>query len=101
MLEEMTATGLVASTEPYYLNAVSFAHGKQGIEPKAPPAAILYYFDFHQPIQYAFPLGAGTYRAELIDPWQMTIKPIDGNFTGKATLQLSGKPYQAIRFRSA
>jgi hypothetical protein len=100
LLEEMTATGLEASPEPYYLNAVSFAHGKKEIDPKAPPPAILYYFDFHQPIQYTFPLGAGSYRAELIDPWQMTIKPIDGSFSGKATLQLSGKPYQAIRFRS-
>jgi hypothetical protein len=68
---------------------------------KLPPAAILYYFDLHQPIQYTFPLGAGTYRAELIDPWQMTITPIAGTFSGKPTLQLPGKPFQAIRFRSA
>jgi len=62
--------------------------------------AIFYYFDFHQPIQYTFPLGAGGHRAELIDPWQMTINPIAGSFSGKATLQFPGKPYQAIRFRS-
>jgi hypothetical protein len=99
----MTATGLEASPEPYYLNAVSFAHGKQEgkqeIDPKATPVAILYYFDFHQPIQYTFPLGAGNYRAELIDPWQMSIVPIAGSFSGKATLQLPGRPFQAIRFR--
>ena len=101
LLEDTTATGLEASPEPYYLNAVSFAYRQQGVEPKAPAAAILYYFDFHQPIQYAFPLGAGRYRAELIDPWQMTITPIAGSFSGNATLQLPAKPYQAIRFRSA
>jgi hypothetical protein len=100
LLEETTTTGLEASPEPYYLNAVSFAHGQQGFEAKA-PAAILYYFDFHQPIQYTFPLGAGTYRAELIDPWQMTLTPVAGSFSGKPTLQLPGRPYQAIRFRSA
>jgi hypothetical protein len=101
LLEETTAIGLEASPEPYYLNAVSFAQSPQGVEAKLPPAAILYYFDFHQPIQYTFPLGAGMYRAEFIDPWQMTITPIAGRFSGKATLQLPGKPYQAIRFRSA
>jgi len=59
LLEETTIIGLEASPEPYYLNAVSFAHDQQGVEAKAAPAAILYYFDFHQPIQYTFPLGAG------------------------------------------
>jgi hypothetical protein len=101
LLEETTIIGLEASLEPYYLNAVSFAHDEQGVEAKAAPEAILYYFDFHQPIQYAFPLGAGTYRAELIDPWQMIITPIEGRFSGKPTLQLPGKPFQAIRFRRA
>ncbi len=101
LLEEMTATGLEASPEPYYLNAVSFARNQYGVDAKATPGAILYYFDFHQPIEYTFPLGAGTYRAELIDPWQMTITSIAGSFTGKPTLKLPGKPYQAIRFRSA
>jgi hypothetical protein len=31
---------------------------------------------------------------------QMTITPIAGSFSEKPTLQLPGRPYQAIRFRS-
>lgn len=99
LLEETTDIGLEASPDPYYLNAVSSARDPQGFEAKLPPSAILYYFDLHQPIQYTVPLGAATYRAELIDPWQMTITPIAGSFSGNATLKLSGRPSQAIRFR--
>src|SRR5262249_34959668 len=36
--------------------------------------AFLFYFDFHQPLYYDFPLpDAGKYRADLIDPWAMTV----------------------------
>jgi hypothetical protein len=99
LLEETTAIGLEASPEPYYLNAVSPSHDERGIETKVAPAAILYYFDFHQPVQYTFPLGDGTYQAELIDPWQMTITPMAGSFSGKAELRLPGTPFKAIRLR--
>jgi hypothetical protein len=99
LIEETTTTGLEASPDPYYLNAASSAHDQQGVDAKLPPAAILYYFDFHQPIQYTFPLGAGNYRADIIDPWQMTVTPIAESFTGHAALKLPGKPYQAVRFR--
>ncbi len=101
LLEETTTIGLEASPQPYYFNAVAFGQHSRSEEANLLPAvAILYYFDLHQPIQYTFPLGAGTYRAELIDPWQMTITPIAGSFSGKATLKLPGRPFQAIRFRS-
>ena len=99
LLEETTSIGLDASAEPYYLNAVAFAQGSQGVDQKLPAEAILYYFDFHQPIQYTFPLGTGSYHAELIDPWQMTITSIARNLSGNVMLQLPGKPFQAIRFR--
>ena len=99
LLEETTTIGIEASPEPYYLNAISPSHSRQGVEAKLAPAAILYYFDFHQPAQYTFPLGDGIYQAELIDPWQMTITTVAGSFSGKATLRLTGKPFQAIRFR--
>jgi hypothetical protein len=60
---------------------------------------LLYYFDFHQPLYYEFPLPEGRkYRAELIDPWTMTVTPVDGQFTGKSRVNLSGKPYLAVRF---
>jgi len=62
---------------------------------------ILYYMDFHQPIYYEFSLPEGSFSADLIDPWQMTVTPTQGSFSGKAKLRLSGKPYQAVRFRRA
>jgi hypothetical protein len=95
LVNETTTTGLNASANPYYLNAVSPAPG----DPKGAPAAILYYFDQHQPVQYTFPLPDGaTYAAELIDPWEMTTVSIPGTYSGKTTLMLPVKPYQALRF---
>jgi len=61
--------------------------------------AYLFYFDFHQPLYYDFPLPEKeSYRAELIDPWAMTITPVAGKFSGKSQLKLLGKPYMAVRF---
>ncbi len=60
----------------------------------------LYYFDFHRPAEYAFPLPEGvTFRAEMIDPWVMTRTPLPGTFTGKSEIELTGRPYQAVLFR--
>lgn len=95
LLESTTTTGLEASTEPYYLNAVSFS----GSNAKQPPAAILYYFDQHQPVQYTFPLPEDVrYKAELIDPWKMTITALSGIHQGKTKLRLPIKPYLGLRF---
>ncbi len=58
-----------------------------------------YYFDLHEPIFYEFPLPEGRFTAELIDPWEMTVSPIPGIFEGKTKLKLTGRPYQALRFR--
>jgi hypothetical protein len=99
LLEDTTLRGLEGSPDPYYLNATNPAVTAQGVDLKAPPTAILYYLDDHQPIEYAFPLGSATYTAELIDPWAMTITPIPGTHTGKATLTLPARPFQALRFR--
>lgn len=90
---ESKRTGLEAGAAPYYLNASSLdATGLATQE-------VLYYLDFHQPIFYEFPLPEETFTAELIDPWQMTVTPVPGRFSGKTKLGLSGRPYQAIRFR--
>jgi hypothetical protein len=35
----------------------------------------------------------------LIDPWQMTVTAVPGRFSGKTKLKLSGRPFQAVRFR--
>lgn len=62
--------------------------------------ALLWYFDFHQPSYYDFPLPEkDRFRAEWIDPWNMKSTPVDGQFSGKSRIKLPGKPYQAILFR--
>jgi len=88
-------TGLEAGASEYYPNASSLdAAGKETQE-------ILYYLDYHQPVYYDFPLPEGAWSAELIDPWEMTIRVIPGRFTGKSKVKLNGRPYQAVRFRRA
>ena len=60
----------------------------------------LYYFDLHQPREYVFDLGKDTtYKADWIDPWEMTITPIAGTFSGKFSLSLPGRPYLAVRLQ--
>jgi hypothetical protein len=93
LVEESTIRGFDGTENPYYLNAVSQQRGKKI------PDAILYYLDYHQPVEYTFPLGEGQYKADLIDPWAMTIEPVPETHTGKARIQLKAKPYQAVRFR--
>jgi hypothetical protein len=95
LLEGTTTRGLDAAENPYYMNAVSARNSKTA------PQAILYYFDFHQPGEYVFPLGEGRYKTEIIDPWEMTIESVPGIHTGNARLTLPVKPYQAIRFTLA
>jgi hypothetical protein len=82
----------------------------EGINPyvdKYPAAAVpgkyyLYYFDSHQPAEYTFDLVKGvTYKLEIIDPWEMTITPVEGTFEGKFKAKLPGKPYMALRIRKA
>jgi hypothetical protein len=55
--------------------------------------------DFHQPIYYDFPLPDGTYSAEMLDPWGMTLTAVPGKFTGRTKLKLAGKTFQGVRFR--
>jgi hypothetical protein len=92
--KDATRTGLEAQTPAaYYLNASSSdATGRATQE-------ILYFMDYHQPIYYDYPLPDGTFTAELIDPWEMTATPLSGTFTGKSRIKLSGRAYQALRFR--
>jgi hypothetical protein len=62
----------------------------------------LFYFDLSQPAEYEFDLAKGPrYRADLIDPWGMTITPVPGTFAGKFTLKLPAKPFLAVRFEKA
>jgi hypothetical protein len=92
--KESVRTGLTPDAKPYYLNATSYApDGKMA-------RTILYYFDYHQPVWYEFPLPEGEFTFEWIDPVAMTITPQPGRHKGKARLRLPGKPYQAVRFRA-
>jgi hypothetical protein len=88
VLEESTSTGLTQYDGSYYLSA-----GEPG-------NLYLYFFDYHQPAEYEFPLPQDTkFTAEIIDPWEMTITPVAGTFSGNSKLTLPGKPYMAARFR--
>jgi hypothetical protein len=86
-------SGMDPTESPYYLNISAV-----GLDGKSADY-ILYYFDFHQPIWYEFPLPEGIFSAEMIDPWAMTVHAAPGSFRGKTKLTLAGIPYQAVRFR--
>lgn len=88
LVEEGPAGGLNSMPNPYY--PVAARTGEY----------YLWYFDYHQPVEYEFPLAENAkFQAELIDPWNMTRTPVSGTFSGKAKLALPGKPYLAVRFR--
>jgi hypothetical protein len=88
LLEESTTTGVNEYEGSYYLSAGT------------PNELYLWYFDYHQPAEYEFPLPEKvSFEAEWIDPWGMTTHAIPGTFSGKSKLQLPGKPYMAIRFK--
>lgn len=91
--KDAKCTGLKAQDDPYYLNAWSL--DSTGTKKQTG----IYYFDLHQPIFYEFPLPEGKFAAEHLDPWEMTISAISGTFEGKAKIKLTGRPYQALRFR--
>jgi hypothetical protein len=71
-----------------------YAGGKKGND------YYLIYFGVHQPKVATLPLpSTGQYKVEVIDTWNMTIKPIEGTFTGKKPIPLPGKPYMALRIQ--
>jgi len=87
ILEGAPAEGL-NNLSTYYLGA-----GQEG-------RYYLFYFDVNQPAEYEFDLAKGVrYRADIIDPWEMTIRPVAGTYEGKFTLKLPAKPYMAVRFQ--
>lgn len=61
----------------------------------------LFYFDVNEPAEYSFELAKGArFRAEWIDPWEMTVQPVPGTFEGRFTMKLPGRPFMAVRFRA-
>ena len=88
---------ILADAPPEGLNNLSTYYLGAG----QPGRYYLFYFDVNQPAEYEFDLAPGaTYRADIIDPWEMTTTPVAGQFSGKCTLKLPGRPYLAVRFRS-
>jgi hypothetical protein len=62
----------------------------------------LYYLDIHRPRKYTLELPKeGSWQIDVIDTWAMTITPVGKQFTGKAELELPGRPNQALRVRRA
>ena len=61
----------------------------------------LYYFGDKSPDRHTLKeLPAATrYRVDLIDTWNMTIKPLSGTFAGNAIVKLPGKKWTALRLR--
>jgi hypothetical protein len=90
---EAKRTGLQAQSAAQYLNAATLDPSGRVIE------EILYYLDFHQPIFYEFSLPDGSFTAEMIDPWELKVESLPGTFSGQTKLKLTGRPYQALRFR--
>ena len=87
ILESGPAEGL-DNLSTYYLGA-----GQEG-------RYYLFYFDLNQPAEYTFSLAKGArYRADIIDPWEMTITPVEGAFEGQFTMKLPGRPFLAVRFQ--
>ena len=54
----------------------------------------------NQPAEYEFDLADGSrYKADIVDPWEMTMVPVSGTFQGKFNMKLPGKPFLAVRFQ--
>lgn len=80
--------GLEAVGDPYY---PSIAKANE---------YYLHFFDLHQPGEYEFSLPDNiSFRAQLLDPWEMTVTPFDGSYRGKFTLKFPSRPYLAVRFQ--
>lgn len=90
LLERITRRGLDEVDGSYYLSA---ADGKD---------VLLYFFDYHRPALYDFPLPtSGSYSATLIDPFAMTEHKLPGVYSGKSKIVLQDAPYRAVLFEKA
>jgi hypothetical protein len=61
----------------------------------------IYYFGLSQPSFRNFKMPEGKkYHIEIIDTWDMNVSVVSGTFCGDFRLELPGKPYIALRFKS-
>lgn len=62
----------------------------------------LVYLGNRQPARMELALPEGhAYAVEVIDAWAMTVEKLPGFYRGMSTIPLPGRPYQALRLRSA
>lgn len=60
----------------------------------------LVYFGPHRPAHIKLNAPEGEqYSGEVIDPWKMTITPLEEPIIGGTTIRLPGEPYLALRIR--
>lgn len=60
----------------------------------------LMYFGIRQPSFRIFDLPLeNKFKIEVIDTWNMTITSVEGEFSGKCKVDLTGKPYMALRIQ--
>jgi len=60
---------------------------------------LLYTGDCQPALAYLNLPANAAYHLEIIDPWEMTVTPVDGTFQGKCEVRLPGKPHMALRLR--
>lgn len=76
-----------------------------GVVPASFPCAgkagdyYLIYFGVHQPARINLKLPEGRFTADVIDPWEMTVTPIEQALVGACVCTLPGQPYMALRLR--
>jgi hypothetical protein len=90
-LRRILEEGPVEGLDPQQINGRWRGAGQPG-------AYYLCYMGVNQPVEqtYTLPEG-GSYRVDVIDPWEMTITPLEGTYEGTFKVPLPGKPYLAVR----
>jgi hypothetical protein len=63
-------------------------------------AEYLIYFGWSQPAEHSIEMPAGErYQVEVIDTWRMTTDALEGEYSGRFTIPLPGRPLIAVRLR--
>ena len=58
---------------------------------------LFYYGNSQQAMARMFLPAKHRFRLEVIDAWNMTVTPVDGEFSGRTEIPLPGRPYVAVR----
>ncbi|BCZ45320.1 hypothetical protein psyc5s11_13870 [Clostridium gelidum] len=58
----------------------------------------IFYFSFNQPAFRTFNMPQGNrYKVDILDTWDMTIKELEGTYSGEFSIDMPGKQYIAVR----